>query len=276
MPGDIVGAMRGGGVVRWILAAALCGGVAVGCASAKWSGEQRVEYRLPQRFYLTVDVTDQVRSADRDGAVAELAGVLHHDIWERGYDAWLVSPGDSRDRYPRIEVLVRQWRRQSDEIDWFGGVGHAEIDADCTVLMTPNTQPVFAGRIRGRLDLVDYALSATPASAAAADAIADEVLGTTLRERTVPYAPPAPSSSASVALPNPAPAPTPAARPAATAAAVVLAAKPAPGPPASAPASAGSAPAAPPPAAAASPPVAAPSAAPSAVPVVPTGSFPVD
>lgn len=263
--------------MRWIGAVAACSGLVLGCASAKWSGEQRVEYRLPQRFYLSVDMTDQVRSADRDGAVAELAGVLHHDIWERGYDAWLVSPAAGRDRYPRIEVLVRQWRRQSDEIDWFGGVGHAEIDADCTVLMTPNAQPVFAGRIRGRLDLVDYALSKTPASAAAADAIADEVLGTTLRERAVPYAPPTPSGSAKVATPAPAPAPNPTARPAVTTAAVVLAAKPAPAASASAPTPAGSAPATPPPAAAASPPVApAPSAAPSAVPVVPTGSFPVD
>ncbi|HEX5099608.1 MAG TPA: hypothetical protein VFV94_08920 [Polyangiaceae bacterium] len=264
--------MRAGGVVRWIGAAAACSGLVLGCASVKWSGEHRVEYRLPQRFYLSVDVTDQVRSADRDGAVAELAGVLHHDIWERGYDAWLVSPAASRDRYPRIEVLVRQWRRQSDEIDWFGGVGHAEIDADCTVLMTPNAQPVFAGRIRGRLDLVDYALSATPASAAAADAIADEVLGSTLRDRAVPYAPPAPSGSASVALP------APAARPAASTAAVV-AARPAPSPSASVPASAGGAPAAPPTAAAAaasSPVASAPGVTPSAVPAVPTGSFPVD
>ncbi|HWP05524.1 MAG TPA: hypothetical protein VNN72_07275, partial [Polyangiaceae bacterium] len=237
--------MRAGGVVRWIGAVAACSGLVLGCASAKWSGEQRVEYRLPQRFYLSVDMTDQVRSADRDGAVAELAGMLHHDIWERGYDAWLVSPAAGRDRYPRIEVLVRQWRRQSDEIDWFGGVGHAEIDADCTVLMTPNAQPVFAGRIRGRLDLVDYALSATPASAAAADAIADEVLGSTLRERTIPYAPPPPSGSVRVATPAPVTAPAP--RPAATTAAVV-AAKPAPASSASVPASAGSAPATPPPA----------------------------
>ena len=92
---------------------------------------------------LWVDATEAVRKSDRASAVAELAGALHHDIWRRGYDAWLVSPVEARDRYPRVEVLVREWRPSSDEIDWFGGVGHAEIDANCAVRMSPEAGPVF-------------------------------------------------------------------------------------------------------------------------------------
>jgi hypothetical protein len=240
--------MRGGRVVRWLGAAAACSGVVLGCASAKWSGEHRAEYRMPQRFYLTVDATEAVRKSDRASAVAELAGALHHDIWRRGYDAALVSPVEARDRYPRVEVLVREWRPASDEIDWFGGVGHAEIDADCAVRMSPEAGPVFEGRIRGRLDLVDYALSAHPAPEAAAGAIAGEVLGPTIWERPAPgpYVPPASSSAVRVAVPAPAPAPSH--RPAAATAVAV------PPPPVAAP----------------------PSALPSAVPAVPTQSFPVE
>lgn len=218
---------------------------------------------MPQRFYLTVDATPEVRKSDRTSAVAALAGALHHDIWRRGYDAWLVSPVEGRDRYPRVEVLVRQWRPASDEIDWFGGVGHAEIDADCAVRMSPETGPVFEGRIRGRLDLVDYALSANPAPDAAAGAIAGEVLGSTIWERPAPgpYVPPAASGSARVA--GPAPAPTSPSRP--TAAAVVAVA-PRPAQPAPAPsASPGIVPAAP-----------ALPATPAPAPVVPTQSFPLE
>jgi hypothetical protein len=239
----------------WLCAAAVCAGAVLGCASAKWTGEHRAQYRMPQRFYLTVDATDEMRKSDRTGAVAELAGALHHDIWRRGYDAALVSPVEGRDRYPRIEVLVRQWRPASDEIDWFGGVGHAEIDADCAVRMSPDTGPVFEGRIRGRLDLVDYALSATPAPDAAAGAIAGEVLGSTVWERAVPLPYVPPTSRPATA--------------AATATATVLAAKPPPAPSASALA-------APPPVAVPPPAAPAPSAPPSAAPAVPTQSFPVE
>jgi len=219
---------------------------------------------MPQRFYLWVHVDDPELVADREGAVAELAGALHRDIWRRGYDAALVSAVEGGDRYPRIEVLLREWKRQSDSFYWFGGVGHAQIDADCAVRMSPDAGNVFEGRVTGLPDLSDYALNTTGASDAAADAIADEVLGTKVRERPVwaSYAPPpAPSSSVHVAAPPSVPPPV-----AATAAAVV-AAPPRPAPSTSA--SAGTT-------TATTPPVV-PAAAPApAAPAVPTQSFPVD
>jgi hypothetical protein len=242
--------MRGFRVVLAVGVAAASGVAVLGCASSRWTNEHHVEYRMPQRFYLWVDATEQVKENDRRGTVAELTDALRRDIWRRGYDVTLVAAGEERDRYPRIELLVRRWRRGDEQVQLFKGFGEAEIDADCSVRLSPDVGPVFRGHLHGRFDLADYGSSATGAADAASDVIADAVLGPNLRYQPAP-ARPAPAESA-----PPAPPPPPsnvAHRAAAPVAAVVAPASPSPAPP-------------PPPTA---PPV-------SPAPAVPTGSFPLD
>jgi len=245
--------MRGYRVVLAVGAAAACCVAAMGCASVKWTGGQRVEYRMPQHFYLWVDATEQVKRTDGKGAVAELADALHRDIWRRGYDVTVAAAGEGRDRYPRVELLIRQWRPRSESIELFKGFGEAEIDADCAVRLSPNTGPVFEGRLHGRIDLADYGASATGASDAAADVIAERVLGPNVRDQPAPTRP-LPSEPAPPALP---PAPSNVAHPAA--APVIAAAVAAPRP------------------AAPAPPAPLPSPPPeNAAPAVPTQSFPLE
>jgi len=276
--------MRGFRVVLWLGMAAASSVLALACTSVRWSGGRQVPYRMPQRFYLWVDASEQVNATVRRMAVGELADALHRDIWRRGYDVDLVTSADGRDRYPRVEVLVRSWKSGTDEVQFFKGFGEAQIDADCSVRLSPSVGPVFLGHLKGQLDLSDYGPSATGPFDAAAGVIAEAMLGPNVRNRPAP-AHSAPAETAPPSATNVVHAPPPlVSEPAA-----VLAVHSRPGSsrarPATAPAPTQPPAASPPPAATptvvvalpapASPPVASfPVSPTSTAPAVPTMSFP--
>ena len=199
--------MRGFRVVLWLCIATASAITALGCTSVTWTGGRHVQYRMPQRFYLWIDGAE-LGEDERRLATLELGNALHRDIWLRGYDVDLVTTVDGRDRYPRVEVLVRNWKSGSEQVQLFKGFGEAQIDADCSVRLSPTVGPVFQGQLHARLDLSGYGPSSTGAFDAAAEVIAEAVLGPNVGNRPAPThsaptetAPPAPSNVAHTVAP---------------------------------------------------------------------------